>query len=150
MASFSATFWWPTRRPATRFAILNGWSIWQITDGVAHQVRTGQQWLARRSGGDCSVLERAPDGTVYGENGDKLLHIVPDGSSVSLAFSQRIAHEFFWLTYFAFAPNGTLYADEIPGGDAFEARQQLLAVTRAGAIRLLWEQSAHPRAGRGA
>ena len=111
----------------------NGWSIWQITpSGVAHEVGAGSG--ARESGGDLSVLQRAPSGRGYGENGPELLEL--GGRQL------KPAHNFgnsFWLTYFAFSPHGGAYADEIPGNGGFEARQKLLAVRR-GRATLLWEQ----------
>jgi hypothetical protein len=49
------------------------------------------------------------------------------------------------LTYFAVSPNGTIYADDIPGDEGFEAHQQLLSVSDRH-IRLLWqEHDARPR-----
>lgn len=118
---------------------VNGWSIWQIANGTANQIGTGSQGSARQSGGSYSVLQRAPDGTVYGENGATLLRVDHNRLIVSLAFSRPIAHEYFGLTYFAFAPNGTIYADELPGGLGFEAREQLLVITKH-RVKLLWEQ----------
>ena len=51
----------------------NGWAIWQVApDGVATEVISPN---ARRSGGNTSVLERAPDGVVYGESGSTLLKL---------------------------------------------------------------------------
>lgn len=111
----------------------NGWSIWQITaSGVAREVGVGSG--ARESGGDYSLLQRAPSGRVYGEDGPELIEL--DGRQL------RPAHNFgnsFWLTYFAFGPHGGVYADEIPGNGAFEVRQKLLAIRR-GHGTLLWEQ----------
>jgi hypothetical protein len=46
----------------------------------------------------------------------------------------------FWLTYFAFGPAGTVYADEIPGGSAFERYQQL-RVVRGDRSSVLWQQT---------
>jgi hypothetical protein len=44
----------------------NGWAIWQVApNGNATEVSDGES-EARRSGGNTSVLERAPDGLVYG------------------------------------------------------------------------------------
>jgi hypothetical protein len=111
----------------------NGWSIWQISpSGVAHEVGAGSG--ARESGGDLSLLQRAPSGRVYGENGPELLEL--DGRQL------KPTHDFgnsFWLTYFAFGPRGGVYADELPGNGGFEARQRLLAIGR-GHATLLWEQ----------
>ena len=41
--------------------------------------------------------------------------------------------------YFAFSPSGTLYADDEPGGTAFDAHQQLVSVSN-GHPSLLWQQ----------
>lgn len=118
---------------------VNGWSIWQIAHGIADRVGTGLNALARRSGGDYSILERGPDGTVFAESGPHLLRISGKQLVPSFTFAHRVAGEYFWLTYFAFAPKGTIYADEIPGGTGFETHQQLLSITH-GHLRLLWEQ----------
>jgi hypothetical protein len=121
----------------------NGWSIWQVApDGIAHQVGFGANGQARRSGGNYSILQRAPNGAVFGENGATLLRVEDRRLAVALAFSQRVRGEFFWLTNFAFGPHGTLYADEIPGGRAFETHQQLVAVNSH--VSLLWQQSNPP------
>ncbi len=121
------------RRGNIDVAGFNGWSVWQITPaGVAHQVGPGSS--ARESGGDYSLLERAPNGRVYGENGPALFEI--DGRQVTPAHSFG---DSFWLTYFAFGPGGGIYADEIPGDSGFEARQQLLE-THRGHSAVLWEQ----------
>jgi hypothetical protein len=117
---------------------VNGWSIWQVSPtGVAHEVGTGSG--ARRSGGNDSVLERSPDGSVYGEDGDKLLRVANTSLRPAYTFTGSVAGESFELTYFTFGPDGTMYADEIPGGGGFEARQQLLSITRRHEA-LLWEQ----------
>lgn len=127
------------RRGNIDVAGFNGWSIWQITpSGVAHEIGPGSG--ARRSGGDLSLLQRAPDGQIYAENGARLLQIV--GREL------KPVHNFgdsFWLTYFAFGPRGSLYADEIPGNSGFEARQKLIALRR-GRETLLWRQ---PHSARG-
>jgi hypothetical protein len=121
---------------------VNGWAIWQVApNGEATEVANPAS--ARRSGGDYSVLERGPDGYVYGEDGPTLLRITGHRLVPAFAFRGRVAGEYFELTYFAFARNGTLYADELPGGNGFEARQQLLAV-RHHHETLLWEQPTTP------
>jgi len=115
---------------------VNGWSIWQVPpSGVAHQVGFGPNGQARRSGGNVSVLERGPDGAVYGENGNVILRVGGDRLVPTFAFNQD-----FWLTYFAFGPHRTLYADEIPGGEAWETHQQLVSV-RNTHVSLLWHEN---------
>jgi hypothetical protein len=124
---------------------LNGWSIWEITRGVAHQLGGFAGGTARRSGGDSSILQRGPSGAIFGEDGSLVLRFARNGLVPAIKFGQQVAREYFWMTYFAFSPNGSVYADEIPGNSGFESRQQLVAVPNDGAIKLLWEQPAqHP------
>ena len=117
----------------------NGWSIWQVApDGVATEVNDGEA-EARRSGGNTSVLERAPDGLVYGESGSTFLKIQGNQAIPVYSFSQT-GRSSFWLTYFAFGPDGSEYADEIRGGGAFERYQQL-RVVRDDRSSVLWQQT---------
>jgi hypothetical protein len=115
----------------------NGWAIWQVApNGVATEVSAPN---ARRSGGNTSVLERAPDGLVYGESGATLLKLQGNQATPAYSFPQ-IGRSLFWLTYFAFGPNGAVYADEIPGFSAFEKYQQL-RVVRDDRSSVLWQQT---------
>ena len=68
----------------------------------------------RRSGGNTSVLERAPDGLVYCESGPTFLKLQGGRAIPGYSFPQK-PRSGFWLAYFAFGPNGAVYADEIPG-----------------------------------
>ncbi len=43
------------------------------------------------------------------------------------------------MSSFAIAPDGTIYASELPGGGAFEAHQQLVAI-RGHRVTVLWQQ----------
>ena len=115
----------------------NGWSIWQVApDGVATEVAPSN---ARRSGGNTSVLERAPDGLVYGESGSAFLKL--QGGRAIPAYSFPLTRRSdFWLTYFAFGPDGRVYADELPGGEAWEKYQQL-RVVRHNRSSVLWQQT---------
>jgi hypothetical protein len=115
----------------------NGWAIWQVApNGLATEVSAPN---ARRSGGNTSVLERAPDGLVYGESGATLLKIQGNQATPAYSFPQT-GRSNFWLTYFAFGPDGTVYADESPGGSGFEKYQQLRAV-RHDRSSVLWQQT---------
>jgi hypothetical protein len=115
----------------------NGWAIWQVApDGVATEVGAPN---ARRSGGNTSVLERAPDGLVYGESGSRFLKLQGHRAIPGYTFPST-RRSYFWLTYFAFGPGGTVYADEIPGFSAFERYQQLRAV-RNDRSSVLWQQT---------
>ena len=114
----------------------DGWAIWQVTpNGIATEVSAPN---ARRSGGNTSVLERAPDGFVYGESGSTLLEV--QGNRATAAYSFPQTGPGFWLTYFALGHDGTVYADEIPGGSAWERYQQL-RVVRKGRSSVLWQQT---------
>lgn len=125
----------------------NGWTIWKITDGVAAQLGGFLGGNARRSGGDTSILQRGPNGAIYGEDGAVLLRVARNRLEPAVKFGQQIAREYFWLTYFAISRNGSVYADEIPGNGGFESRQQLVAAPKDGPIKLLWEQPPqHPHA----
>jgi hypothetical protein len=115
----------------------NGWAIWQVApNGVATEIGLPN---ARRSGGDTSVLERAPDGLVYGESGSTFLKLQDGRAIPGYSFPQK-PRSGFWLTYFAFAPNGNVYADEIPGFGAWEKYQQL-RVVRGNRSSVLWQQT---------
>ena len=117
---------------------VNGWAIWQVApNGEATEVADAAS--ARRSGGNYSALERGPDGSVYGEDGPAMIRIRGHRLARVLAFTSRVAGEYFWLNYFAFGPHGTVYADELPGGNGFEARQQLVSEKHR-RVTLLWEQ----------
>lgn len=116
---------------------VNGWSVWQVThDGQASEVGPGSG--ARQSGGNYSVLQRAPDGIVYGEDGPTILRIAHH--RLVRAFTiNKVGREYFWPTYFSFGAHGEIYLDEIPGDGAFEAHQQLIAV-RGAHTTLLWQE----------
>jgi hypothetical protein len=118
---------------------VNGWSIWQVSRDAPPRDIANQ--LARRSGGDDSVLERGPGGAVFGEDGSTILRVDQNKLTPVFRFTHDVNGEYFTLTYFAFAPGGVVYADEIPGGQGygFEAHQQLLSVSGK-RVSLLWQQ----------
>lgn len=117
-----------------------GWSIFQDTpSGVVTNLG-----YARRSGGNCSVLEREPNGTVTGEDGSTILGVEHGGLVPLFTFPgvpQPPYGNLFWLANYAFGTDGTIYADEISGDTGFEQRQLLVAVKR-GRLTNLWEQPA--------
>ena len=118
----------------------NGWAIWQVApNGVATEVTSPN---ARRSGGNTSVLERAPDGLVYGESGPTFLKLQGGRAIPGYSFPQK-PRSGFWLTYFAFGPNGAVYADEIPGFGAWEKYQQL-RIVHGNRSSVLWQQTSAP------
>jgi hypothetical protein len=112
-----------------------GWSIWQIDpSGVAHEVG-----FARRSGGAYATLERGPSGAVYGEDESTIVRVEGRKLVPEFVFDSPVGGESFPLTYFAFGPHGTIYADDYPGGTAFEAHQQLVSV-RNSRVSSLWHE----------
>jgi len=117
----------------------NGWSIWQVgPDGAARQVGPGSG--ARLNGGGDSLLERAPNGAVYAENGAAVLRLTGFRLVPTFTFRTAVHGDYFWLTHFAFAPDGTIYADELPGDAGFEALQLLLSVSHRH-INFLWQET---------
>ncbi len=115
--------------------LARGWSIWQLVPGATPR----EIGYARRSGGEDPILQTGPGDVVYGESGPYLLRVGPRGLIRKFTFSSRVSGQYFPLTYFAFGPGGTLYADDVPGNQGFEAHQQILSVSD-GRVRLLWEE----------
>ena len=116
---------------------VNGWSVWQVTpNGQAHEVGPGSG--ARQSGGNYSVLQRAPNGTVYAENGPHILRVTPHHLLPAFTITS-VDHQYFWPTYFTFGAHGQTYLDEIPGNGGFEAHQQLIAI-HGHHITVLWQE----------
>jgi hypothetical protein len=108
-----------------------GWSIWQVTpNGVAHEVG-----FARRSGGDYATLERGPNGAVYGEDGSTIVRVAGHRLVPAFTFGMPVRGE-------SFPP---IYADDYPGGTAFEAHQQLVSVRNARVSSLWQEKNAAPK-----
>ncbi len=119
---------------------VNGWSVWQVTpNGRAHEVGPGSG--ARQSGGGCSVLQRASNGSVYAENGPNILRVTPHRLLPALRVT-KVHGEYFWPTCFAVGAHDEAYVDEIPGDSAFEAHQQLIQLHDA-RIKLLWQEHNH-------
>ena len=127
-----------TRRATSIVSGGNGWAIWQVApNGVATEVGAPN---ARRSGGNTSVLERAPDGVVYGESGptflklqggraDPRLLLPPDGPRVLLAHLLRLR-----------TATARSTPTRFPGFGAWEKYQQL-RVVRDNRSSVLWQQT---------
>jgi len=110
--------------------LFTGWSIWQIApNGVARKVG-----FARQTGGDYATLERGPNGAVYGESESTILRIESHRLVPTFEFG------FPLLIHFAFGAHGIVYADDYPGGTAFEAHQRLVSV-RNSHVSLLWQET---------
>ncbi len=114
----------------------NGWAIWRVAPGGA-ATYVGYD---RGSGGTVPDLARGPGGAVYAGNGAAIVRVTPT-RLVPAAELSGVDGQYFWTMDFAFGPDGTLYADEIPGNLGFEARQELVSVAR-GRVTLLWTEHA--------
>ena len=117
----------------------NGWALWQVSlTGDATQLSTPGNGEERQSGGDTSVLEQGPGDFIYAEDGGTIFRI--EGTRlVPFKNFGDVAGQWFTLTNFAFAPNGTLYADDLNGGGGFQLDQLLIAVQNRH-TRVLWQQ----------
>jgi hypothetical protein len=103
-----------------------GWSVYRISPaGTATYLG-----YARRSGGAMAVLERGEDGAILFDDGSNVRRVEGDRLATSYSFAAfDKAHrnsEFYFLEYFAEAPNGTIYADDL-GPPAFEPYQQVVS-----------------------
>jgi hypothetical protein len=113
-----------------------GWSIWQVTpDGTAHYIAFGRQ-----AGGDYAVVKPGPGGSVYAGTGGGIRRIEPHKLVASVIFTERLRGQYFPVTSFAFSPNGTLYADDVPGNVGFEDHQQLRSLSHDH-VNLLWQEN---------
>jgi hypothetical protein len=114
-----------------------GWSLWQVApSGAAHYVG-----FARRSGGDYSVVQPGPEGSIYASTDETIRYVEPDKLvPIFKGPGRPLRGQIFPVTYFAFSPNGTIYADDVPGNEGFEVHQQLLSVNDHH-IALLWQQN---------
>jgi sugar lactone lactonase YvrE len=122
-----------------------GWSVWQVTpDGTAH-LASGDQY-AHGNGGADPILQRGPGGAIYAAAGSPgIFRVEPHKLVPITAFngplSRPLHGQAFLPLYFAFSPNGTLYADDEPF-IVFDAHQQLLSIS-TGHVSLLWQETNH-------
>ena len=87
------------------------WSIYKITP---HGVATYLGY-AFRSGGNTAIVQRSADGTIEADDGPYLQQVEGNRFVSTAGFNDvpGIA-KFNFLDYFALAPNGTIYADNVP------------------------------------
>jgi hypothetical protein len=110
-----------------------GWSVYRVTPtGVASDLG-----YARRSGGSASVLSLGPGGVVEADNGMSIVRTKGNKLVTSYTFNNVPGTDWFTLTYFVVAPNGTRYADDI-GGGGFQRYQQLTSVVHD-RVAVLWQ-----------
>jgi len=82
---------------------------------------------ARRSGGNTAVLASAPGGVIYAASAGSTLRLRGTHVSTAYTFNDVPGSEWFAITYFAVARDGTIYAYD-SSSSAFERYQQLLAL----------------------
>jgi glucose/arabinose dehydrogenase len=112
-----------------------GWSLYMVApNGTATYLG-----YARRSGGNTAVLASAPGGEVNAGSASSILRLQGTHVGTAYTFNGVPGTDWFTLTYFSVAKNGTIYADDI-SGSGFQRYQQLVAVAD-GHVRALWE---HP------
>jgi hypothetical protein len=112
----------------------NGWAIWHVaTDGAATYVG-----YDRGSGGTVPDLASGPRGAVYSEDGGTIMRVTPTGL-VPVHKLAEVGAQGFWPRNFAFGPRGALYADELPGNQGFERRQELISI-RGARTKVLWTE----------
>ena len=103
-----------------------GWTVWKVSP-AGQAVLLG---FDRGSGGKTAILQRAADGAIYA-----------DDNQVVGALLQRVQlippsiKDFVWMNYFAIAPIGTFFADDL-GPPAFEPYQQIVEVGNGRAVSL--------------
>ena len=104
-------------------SLTRGWSLYRIgPDGIATFLG-----YARRSGGATAVVEAAPDNTVEADTGSTILRLSDNQSKTAFNFSHVPGTNWFTLSYFAVAPDGTTHVDDL-GISGFQSYQQLVAV----------------------
>jgi len=108
---------------------LLGWSVWERhPDGESFYLG-----YARRSGGNVAAVAATPDGAVAADSGGTI-YVATTGQLVP---SYSFSNNGFYLTYFTYGPDGTLYADDIGGTTAFEQVQTIVSV-KNGVTKVLW------------
>jgi len=121
-------------------AAFAGWSVYKIApDGVATDVG-----YARRSGGQPAIVKRSPDGGIEADDGPYIERVEGNHlvfTSGVLASTSGVSDvpgitKFIFVDYFAYAPDGTLYADNMPTS-GFDPYQQIVSVTN-GQGESLW------------
>jgi hypothetical protein len=83
------------------------------------------------------VLVLGPGGVVEADNASSIVRIEGDRLVTSYTFNNVPGTDWFTLTYFAVAANGTVYADDI-GGGGFQRYQQLASVVHDH-VAVLWQ-----------
>jgi hypothetical protein len=114
----------------------HGWSVWQVApNGVAHDVG-----FARMLPGAYADLQHGPGSAIYASTAGTIARVGPHRLVPVAAFDEPLRGQAFPMTQFAFSPNGTIYADDVPGNGGFETHQQLRSLSD-NHISLLWQEN---------
>jgi len=120
----------------------SGWGVWQVTpNGIAHLTSGGM--YAHGNGGEPPILQPGPGDAIYAATGSLgIFRVEPDKLVPIAAYNGPLSRPLHGQRlpvplYFAFSPNGTLYADDEPYA-VFDAHQQLWSVSN-GDVSLRWQ-----------
>jgi hypothetical protein len=118
-----------------------GWAAWQVApDGIATYLG-----FARMPGGNNPMIQPGPGGAIY-VGIQRVEHdALAPAHALESGTQATIDGQYFPPAYFAFAPNGTLYADDLEGAMGFEWHQQLRAISHGHATLLWQEQNPVPK-----
>jgi hypothetical protein len=110
----------------------DGWSVFKISpDGVATYLG-----YSRRSGGNTAIVQRGTEDVIEVDDGSTILQVVGDQLVPSLSITTVPGIDGFTFTdYFAAAPDGSIYADNL-GPPAFEPDQQIISVSGGHGVSL--------------
>ena len=111
----------------------DGWSVFKISpDGVATYLG-----YARRSGGNTAIVQRGAGDVIEVDDGQNILRVEGDRLATSFAVNTVPGiNAFVFTDFFALAPGGPLYADDL-GVPAFGPFQQIVSI-RDGHGQSLW------------
>jgi hypothetical protein len=106
-------------------SLFDGWSVFKISpSGTATYLG-----YARRSGGNTAVVQRGANGVIDVDDGEKVLQVRGDHLVTSFAVTRVSGvNSFFFTDFFALAPDGAFFADNL-GPPAFGRFQQIISVT---------------------
>lgn len=116
-------------------SLARGWSAYEITPGG----KATYLGYARRDGGAPANLATGPGGFVEVGTGSSIMGTRGNKLTTNYTFASVPGTQWFTLDYFASAPGGVVYADDL-GDAAFQPLQQLVEV-RDGHPTVLWQ---HP------
>lgn len=115
-----------------------GWSFYRVApDGSATSLG-----YARRDGGSDASVTRGPHDAVYVESGSNVEEVEGGELTTVDTLDGVPGTAWFTLDYFAVAPGGTLYADDL--GQPAEQPLQKLVADHGGHFQVLWDHANQP------